>query len=74
MTAAWLPEIVPLVTGNVALLWPAGIVTLVGSEIAALLLLSATTTALATALLNVTVQAPVAFSASVDGEHAKPVS
>jgi hypothetical protein len=67
--AVWFVATVPLVAVNVALLCPAATVTAASTGSAALLLLSETTVALATALLSDTVQLLLALPARLVGEH-----
>lgn len=70
----WLLVTVPEVAVKVALVWPAGMVTLDGVESNPLLLPSATTCALEAAAFNATVQRLDALLLSAEGVQATDVS
>jgi hypothetical protein len=65
--AVWAVLMVPVVAAKVVLAWPAGMVTLAGTDRAGALLPIATTTALVAAWLSVTVQVLEALLPSVAG-------
>lgn len=67
--ALWLLLTLPEIASKVALLWPAGTVTLGGTESAVLLLLIDTTESAAAAACKVTEHLPALLPASAEGAH-----
>jgi hypothetical protein len=68
-TAFWLLLTFPEIASNVAPLWPAGTVTLGGTESNVLLLAIDTTESVAAAAFNVTEHLPTLLLTIAEGEH-----
>ena len=65
----WLLVTLPVTASNVVLLWPAGTVTLTGTESKVLLLAMDTTESVAAAAVKLKVHLPALWPVIADGEH-----